>query len=207
MMNSRAKNSTKGDKKVIAKILPLLAVLTVFALWLFDRFSPGFEFGKIAGESFLDFLTQMAMVLPAAFLLIGLFDVWVPRSLIERHLGKGAGIKAVLWIILLATFQAGPLYAAFPVALALWKKGCTPRNVFIYLGTFSTLKIPMLTFEVTFLGWAFSISRVLITLPVFILLSIILDKILTRSPSLPIPCGEAYSQEVDIVQNAEDLRQ
>jgi uncharacterized membrane protein YraQ (UPF0718 family) len=112
------------------------------------------------------------------FILVGLFDVWVPRELVERHVGSHAGMAAIPWMVLLATLQAGPLYAAFPVALTLWRKGCAPLNVFIYLGAFSAMKIPMLTFEVAFLGWRFSLARTLITLPVFIFLAFVLDRIL-----------------------------
>jgi hypothetical protein len=54
-------------------------------------------------------------------------------------------------VILLAMLQAGPLYGAFPVAYLLWKKGASIKNIFIYLGAFSTLKILMLTFEIGFL--------------------------------------------------------
>lgn len=74
----------------------------------------------------------------------------------------------ILWVILLAMLQAGPLYAAFPVAAMLWEKGCSVRNVFVYLGAFSTLKIPMLAFEISFLGLEFSLLRAMFSLPVFI---------------------------------------
>jgi uncharacterized membrane protein YraQ (UPF0718 family) len=120
------------------------------------------------------------------FLLVGLFEVWVPRELVERYVGRRAGIAAISWMVLLATMQAGPLYAAFPVAMSLWRKGCSPRNVFIYLGAFSTLKIPMVTFEVAFLGWQFSVARSAITIPVFILLAIIMERML---PSNYMPPG------------------
>jgi uncharacterized membrane protein YraQ (UPF0718 family) len=109
------------------------------------------------------------------FILIGLFDVWVPKEKVEKHIGKESGIKGVLWVMLLAMLQAGPLYSAFPVAYLLWRKGCSIRNVFIYLGAFSTLKIPMLTFEIGFLGLKFSLLRTIITLPVFILLAQIME--------------------------------
>jgi len=90
-------------------------------------------------------------------------------------------------MILLATVQAGPLYVAFPVAIGLWRKGCAPRNVFIYLGAFSAMKIPMLTFEVAFLGWAFSLARTLISIPVFVALAIAMERLLPgdfRPPAL-----------------------
>ncbi|MBU0951589.1 MAG: hypothetical protein KKH91_01995 [Elusimicrobia bacterium] len=53
----------------------------------------------------------------------------------------------------------------------LWKKGCSIKNIFIYIGAFSTIKIPMLTFEIGFLGLKFSLLRTLFTLPVFILIA------------------------------------
>ncbi|MCK7529669.1 MAG: hypothetical protein MZV63_00695 [Marinilabiliales bacterium] len=59
------------------------------------------------------------------FILIGLFDVWVPREKIEKHIGKESGWKGTGLVILLATLQAGPLYGAFPFAYILWKKGCS----------------------------------------------------------------------------------
>lgn len=76
---------------------------------------------------------------------------------------------------MLAKLQAGPLYGAFPFAYILWKKGCSIRNVFIYLGAFSTIKIPMITFEIGFLGLKFSLLRTLITLPVFIIIGYIME--------------------------------
>lgn len=127
-------------------------------------FAPGIEVGR----NFRLFFLEMAVILPLMFILIGLFDVWVPREKILRHLGPEAGAMGILWVVLLAMLQAGPLYAAFPVAALLWKKGCSVRNVFVYLGAFSTLKIPMLAFEIGFLGLKFSLLRALFSLPVFI---------------------------------------
>jgi len=163
-----------------------LLVVGVASLWGYSRVSGGFGLGLRAGESLLTFLIEMALVLPPMFLLVGLFEVWVPRELVERYVGRRAGIAAISWMVLLATMQAGPLYAAFPVAMSLWRKGCSPRNVFIYLGAFSTLKIPMVTFEVAFLGWQFSVARSAITIPVFILLAIIMERML---PSNYMPPG------------------
>ena len=112
----------------------------------------------------------MIFLLPAMFILIGLFDVWIPKEKVEKHVGESSGIKGILLVMLLASIQAGPLYAAFPVAHILWKKGCSPSNVFIYLSAFTTAKIPMLTFEIGFLGLKFSLLRILITIHVFVLI-------------------------------------
>jgi len=169
----------------IGKLWPWVMVAVVAGLWTYGRFSGELAFGLRAGESLQYFLVEMALVLPPMFLLVGLFEVWVPRELVERHAGRRAGVAAIPWMLLLATVQAGPLYGAFPVAVSLWRKGCAPRNVFIYLGAFSAMKIPMLTFEVGFLGWSFSIARTLITLPVFIVIGLVMERLLPAAFQLP----------------------
>ena len=52
-------------------------------------------------------------------------------------------------------------------------------------GAFSALKIPMLTFEVAFLGWQFSLVRTAVTLPVFVLLAYLLERLLPADVSIP----------------------
>jgi len=174
-MNTRRKTAL-----VMVKLWPWIMLAVIAGLWSYGRFGGELAFGLRAGQSLWDLLSEMGLVLPPMFILLGLFEVWVPRRLIERHVGQRAGAAAIPWMVLLATVQGGPLYAAFPVAVSLWRKDCTPRNIFIYLGTFSAIKIPMLTFEVTFLGWAFSISRVLFTLPVFIFIGFIMERFLPK---------------------------
>ncbi len=178
-------NGLRKTTRVAGKTWPWLLLIAVVALWGYGRFRGDFAFGLRAGKNLCVFLIEMASVLPAMFLLVGLFEVWVPRSVVERHTGERAGVAAIAWMVLLATVQAGPLYGAFPVAMSLWGKGCAPRNVFIYLGAFSAMKIPMLTFEVAFLGWRFSLARTLITLPVFIFIGFAMERLLPRAYSPP----------------------
>jgi uncharacterized membrane protein YraQ (UPF0718 family) len=86
----------------------------------------------------------------------------------------------MLLVILIAFFNAGPLYAAFPGATLLRKKGCSLRNIFVFLGAFSALKVPMISFEIGFMGLKFSLVRLAFTLPVFIAIGILIEKILGR---------------------------
>lgn len=129
-------------------------------------------------QNFWMFFKEMIVFLPFMFILIGLIDVWFPKEAVERHINQDSGIKGMFLVIILAMFQAGPLYGAFPVAHLLWKKGSSIKNIFIYLGAFSTLKIPMLSFEIGFLGWKFSLLRTLFTLPLFILIGYIMERYL-----------------------------
>lgn len=134
-----------------------------------------FSVGEQIGLNFWTFFKEMIVFLPMMFILIGLFDVWVPKERIEKHIGESSGWKGTGLVILLAGLQAGPLYGAFPFAYILWVKGCSIRNIFIYLGAFATIKIPMIAFEIGFLGLKFSLLRTLITLPVFILLGYLME--------------------------------
>lgn len=157
--------------KELKKYLFALVFLVFIGLsWSFD-----FPTGKQIGMNFWMFFKEMILFLPIMFILIGLFDVWVPRDKIEKHIGGESGWKGTALVILLASLQAGPLYGAFPFAYILWKKGCSIRNVFIYLGAFATIKIPMITFEIGFLGLKFSLLRTLITLPLFIIIGYIME--------------------------------
>jgi len=157
-------------KKIQKYIFPIVFLILIGLSYLFD-----FAAGEKIGINFWMFFKEMILFLPLMFILIGLFDVWVPRERIEKHIGQESGLKGTGLVILLATLQAGPLYGAFPFAYILWKKGCSIRNVFIYLGAFSTIKIPMITFEIGFLGLKFSLLRTLITLPVFILIGYLME--------------------------------
>jgi uncharacterized membrane protein YraQ (UPF0718 family) len=163
---------------------------TIFSFTYFRRFIPfiifcaaivasvltHFTSGIQTARTFYGFVLEMAAFLPLMFVLIGLFDVWFPRNVVEQHIGKDSGFKGSLWVMLLATLQAGPLYGSFPVAYMLWKKGSSPFNIFVYLGAFSAMKIPMLMFEVGFLGWKFSLLRTILSIPVFIGIAWIIER-------------------------------
>ena len=139
---------------------------------------PGIEVNTL---HFIPFLTEMLTFLPFMFILVGLIDVCVPKTMIEKHINKDSSYKGHLSMVILAMFQAGPLYGAFPVATLLWKKGASIRNIFIYLGAFTTMKLPMLTFETGFLGIKFTLLRTALSLPVFYFIAVILEKILEKT--------------------------
>ena len=150
----------------------LIAVGFLFLIFLF-RFID-VEIGHRMIRSLLSFAREMIVMVPCIFILIGLIDVWIPANWIQKHVGEKSGLKGGIFVILLAVFQGGPLYGAFPVAHILWKKGCNMRNIFIYLGAFSSLKAPMMIFEASFLGWRFTLIRSAVALPIFILIAEVL---------------------------------
>lgn len=166
-------------KEILKKNRINLLIITAFTVFVAVSFSMDYYPGQsIFKEQFYSFLKEMLLFLPLMFILIGLGDVWINRRKVEKHIGKNSGLKGIILVIFLSMAQAGPLYGAFPVTYLLWKKGAGIRNIFIYIGAFCTIKIPMITFEIGFLGWKFSLLRTLFSLPTIIIISIIMDRIL-----------------------------
>lgn len=121
-------------------------------------------------------LLEMLSIIPPVFLLLGLMDVWGPKETIMKFMGKDAGIKGGIFAFALGSFSSGPLYASFPVAMVFLKKGVSLTNIFIFLGAWSTTKIPMMLFEITQLGSKFALIRFRLNLAAIILLAIIMEK-------------------------------
>jgi len=118
----------------------------------------------------------MLLVIPPIFLLLGLLDVWVPREKMMRYMGPDAGIRGGILAFLLGSFAAGPLYGAFPVAAVLMKKGAGFGNILIFIGAWSTTKIPMLLFEISALGPRFALSRLAIDIVGIVVIAMALKK-------------------------------
>ncbi len=122
----------------------------------------------------------MLKILPCAFILIGLFEVWVKKEIIEKHLGEESGIKGYAWVILIAGTIAGGLLVAFPVAYSLYNKGAKLSIVFTYIGAAAICRVPMAMFEASFMGVKFTAIRLLVSLPLIIVTSIFLGNYLSK---------------------------
>ena len=122
----------------------------------------------------------MLKVLPCAFILIGLFEVWVKRETVEKHFGQEAGIRGYIWAVLLAGTTVGGLYVAFPLAYSLHSKGARLNVIFTYIGASAICRIPMAIFEVSFMGIKFTAIRLLVSLPLVIITSILLGDYLVK---------------------------
>jgi len=160
----------------------ILKILLIASYFIFIGVSwlMGFNPGQEIGQNFAVFSVDMLKLLPGAFILIGLFEVWVKRETVERHLGEESGIRGYLWMVLLGSTAVGGLYLAFPVAYALYSKGAKLSVIFTYLGAAAICRLPMTIFEASFLGIKFTAIRWLVSLPLVIITSILLGNYLTR---------------------------
>ncbi|WP_312810547.1 permease [Sedimentibacter sp.] len=135
------------------KVFILLAAVNVFIVILYPE--TGMKSIEITKSSTLEMLS----ILPPIFILLGLLDVWVKKETMMKYMGEKSGFIGVLIAFLLGSAAAGPLYAAFPVAMVLLKKGSRFSYVLILIGAWSTTKIPLLLFEVSSMGIKFTALR------------------------------------------------
>lgn len=163
-------------KPVIRRYATVLATAVIFMLFLFLL-----PLHREKAVEIIRFQTQtLLLVIPPIFVLLGLLDVWVPREQMMRFMGPKSGFRGGLLAFLLGSFAAGPLYAAFPVAAILMKKGASFDNILIFIGAWSTTKIPMLLFESSALGPRFALSRLAIDIVGIFLIAQALKAILSK---------------------------
>ena len=156
-------------KKMFNIIFPATYLIFLLISWVFD-FAPGITIGN----NFYDFIMSMLKVLPFAFILIGLFEVWIKKETVEKYFGNASGYKGYIWAIILSSTTVGGVYVAFPVAFSLYSKGAKLSIVLTYIGSSALTRIPMTIFEASFLGIRFSIIRLLVSIPLVIISSILI---------------------------------
>ncbi len=124
-----------------------------------------------------EYFKEMAVILPAVFIIMGLVSVWVEREFIVKFLGEGSGVKGVILSFIQGSIPMGPLYAAFPLAAVLLKKGAKVANIIILLSAWACIKLPAELMELQFLGWKFTLVRYLATLVVVVALSEVIGRV------------------------------
>ncbi|MGD9569160.1 MAG: permease [Sedimentibacter sp.] len=137
---------------------------------------------------------EMLSILPPIFVLLGILDVWVKKETMIKYMGDNSGAVGVLIAFFLGSAAAGPLYAAFPVAVVLLKKGSKLSNVLIMIGAWSTTKIPMLLFEASSMGVKFMIIRFILDLFGIAIIAYSTEKLLSKEEKKEI-YAKAYEIE------------
>lgn len=163
----------RGSRSQAVVACGLLAVTVLLA-------GLGFVPAQQACRTFGQFGVRMLGLLPCAFVLVGLFEVWVRRETVEKHLGKGTGLRGHGVAIVLAGTTIGGLLVALPLAAAMRRKGAALEVVFTYLGASALCRLPMVAFEATFLGLRFSLIRLCVSVPLVVVTSIPLGRFLDR---------------------------
>jgi uncharacterized membrane protein YraQ (UPF0718 family) len=125
-------------------------------------------------------IKQMISIVPPVMLLLGLMDVWIPRETMMKYMGDNSGIRGIILAILMGSFAAGPMYAAFPFTKVLLKKGVKFSNIIIFMNAWCVIKISTLMFEFGALGYKFTLARFLIDLPGVIIMGFLVEALMPK---------------------------
>jgi len=163
-------------KKILKKYRVFLVVLLgVLILTLINK-----SLGLKAINVITYTMKEMLLVVPPIFILLGLLDVWVPKETMVKYMGEGSGLKGILLAVFIGSAAAGPLYGAFPIAAVFMKKGVSFKNILIFIGAWSTTKIPMVLFEATSLGLTFALTRLLVDIPGIIIIAYVISLFVSK---------------------------
>ncbi|MBU4541347.1 MAG: permease [Firmicutes bacterium] len=165
----------KNRNEIIKRYRFLIAMLVITLIILAVKPALGIE---IYGRAWSNILGMMA-VLPPIFILIGLLDVWVKKETMVKYMGKDSGIIGILLGFFLGSAAAGPLYGAFPVAAVFLNKGSRLANVWIIVGAWASMKIPLLLFEVSSMGIKFTLIRFVMDVFGVLVIAYSIESILT----------------------------
>ena len=163
-------------KKILKRYIVFIILLAVNIALLIFMPAVGSKSLQLTWDNALEMLS----IIPPIFILLGLLDVWVRKETMIKIMGGKSGILGVLIAFFLGAAAAGPLYAAFPVAGMLMKKGSKFSNVLIFIGAWSTVKIPLLLFEASSMGLEFMLLRLAMDIPVIVLIALISEKIMKQ---------------------------
>ncbi len=141
----------------------------------------GNPIGQQLLTSYWTYVKFILAVMPAVFLLVGLFKVWVKEETVTKYMGDASGAKGFLIAIILAFSCVGGLFAALPTAQALYSKGTRLGVIFTYLSASCVCRIPMTLWEASLLGWKFTITRYAVAIPAILISSLILEKLLKNT--------------------------
>ena len=153
----------------------LLAVIAINLIVLVFQPRTGIGALRFTGRNFLHFLFMLTPI----FICIGLLDTWIERDTMIKIMGEKSGFKGVLVALMLGVVTAVPLYALLPVAGVLLKKGSGISNVLVFLCASASIRIPLLLFEVSSLGWQFTLIRFGLNIVVVFAIAFIIEKFLS----------------------------
>ena len=171
---NKSNEKIKQKKSLIRDYIIMGAVIVAAAVALLifsDKSGPVLSVSK-------NYFSELITILPAIMIIIGLFSVWIPKEMVVKYMGKTSGIRGIFVAIALGMLPTGPLYIAFPMAIALLKKGAKISNIVIFISAWACIKLPQELVEIQFLGIEFTLLRLALTIIFIVIMGIIIEKII-----------------------------
>ncbi len=115
------------------------------------------------------------------FLLIGLFDVFIPRSAVVSVVGGGKGFLSIISSALIGSIVGGPVSSVYPLGAILLKKGATVAVAAVFMNAWIMVGIISMPFEISIFGKKFVLVRNIFAFVGAIIIGMLTGLILTGS--------------------------
>ena len=163
-------------RSLIKKFGFFLSMISLNVLVLLFVPKTGIKSFAFTGKIFINFLLMLTPV----FICIGLLDVWVKKEAMHKIMGEQSGAAGIFVSFFLGVVTAVPLYALLPVAGMLLKKGSKLSNVLIFICSCTSIRIPLLLFEVSSMGLQFTLIRFISNVFIVLIIAFLIDFLLTK---------------------------
>ena len=109
-------------------------------------------------------LLQILPILIAAFVVVGLIPVIIPKNAISMWIGEAAGMRGIMIGSVAGGLMTGPPYAVFPIISGIFKQGAGIGATVAFLTSWSTWQLARLPLVIALFGPKFTIVWVVSTI-------------------------------------------
>ncbi len=106
-------------------------------------------------------LKKTWLLLLIAFGVAGFIQILVPKELVSEYLGTSAGYKGILLAWLIGGIMPGAPYVILPLSASLLALGAGIGPIVTMVLASSLIGVTRIPYEIAFVGWQFSLIRVL----------------------------------------------
>ncbi len=144
-------------------LIPTIVMAIFTIILLFVGYSKG-QGQHIIGLKFaLKMTMQILPLLVFAFIMAGMIQVLLPRELLSKWIGEGAGMRGILIGTLAGGITPGGPYVSLPLAAGFLRAGAGVGTMVAFITAWSLWAVSRLPMEIGILGWKFTAVRLACT--------------------------------------------
>lgn len=117
-------------------------------------------------------LRRTALLLLLAFIIVGFVNTLAPQDMVRQWIGPRSGLMGLAIGEIAGVLLPGGPYVVFPLIGALYDAGAGIGPILAMVVSWAMLAMISVSFELSFMGWRFSASRLVLGLPVPILIGL-----------------------------------
>lgn len=187
----------RGRKEMKNNIIIMTTVTIILAVFGVVQQGPSvITAGIIAGAKML---IQVIPLLAAAFVLAGMIQVLISKELINKWLGKDAGLKGILLGAVAGALIPGGPYVFYPIAASFLLSGAEIGAVLAFVVAKNLWTISRLPMEVALMGPRLTAIRYIVTFVFPILVGLIANLFFRNY-------GERVTEQIKLMQTVGDKK-